>query len=165
MKEKEFSKLYVANYFNKMNIPCSESTHTHILKHTHTVQYFHYRCEVIKSISRHLLTWIHVRYEYQWYPCIVTLLWLLNVISPGRCLALTTLSDCAITIIVRWKELCWRLMINAQVWNARVLISVSSIYLVITGGSDGKESTVNAGDLGLIPGLGRSSEIGNGNPP
>ena len=31
------------------------------------------------------------------------------------------------------------------------------------GGSDGKESTCNAGDLGLIPGLGRSGE-GNGNP-
>ena len=27
-----------------------------------------------------------------------------------------------------------------------------------------KESTCNAGDLGLVPGLGRSPEIGNGNP-
>ena len=32
------------------------------------------------------------------------------------------------------------------------------------GGSDGKESTCNAGDLGLIPGLGRSPGGGNGNP-
>ena len=32
------------------------------------------------------------------------------------------------------------------------------------GGSDGKESTCNAGDLGLIPGLGRSPGEGNGNP-
>ena len=32
------------------------------------------------------------------------------------------------------------------------------------GGSDGKESTCNAGDLGLIPGSGRSSGIGNGYP-
>ena len=31
-------------------------------------------------------------------------------------------------------------------------------------GSDGKESAYNVGDLGLIPGLGRSSEGGNGNP-
>ena len=30
-------------------------------------------------------------------------------------------------------------------------------------GSDGKESACNAGDLGSIPGLGRSRE-GNGNP-
>ena len=32
------------------------------------------------------------------------------------------------------------------------------------GGSDGKESACNAGDLGLIPGLGRSPREGNGNP-
>ena len=30
--------------------------------------------------------------------------------------------------------------------------------------SDGKESTCNAGDLGLIPGSGRSPGEGNGNP-
>ena len=32
------------------------------------------------------------------------------------------------------------------------------------GGSDGQESTCNAGDLGLIPGLGRSPGEGNGYP-
>ena len=32
------------------------------------------------------------------------------------------------------------------------------------GGSDGKESTYNAGDLGSIPGFGRSLGEGNGNP-
>ena len=32
------------------------------------------------------------------------------------------------------------------------------------GGSDGKESTYCAGDLGLIPGLGRSPGGGHGNP-
>ena len=32
------------------------------------------------------------------------------------------------------------------------------------GGSDGKESACNTGDLGLIPGLGRSPGEGNGNP-
>ena len=32
------------------------------------------------------------------------------------------------------------------------------------GGSDGKESTCNAGDLGLIPGLGRSPGRRHGNP-
>ena len=31
-------------------------------------------------------------------------------------------------------------------------------------GSYGKESACNAGDLGLIPGLGRSPVGGNGNP-
>ena len=32
------------------------------------------------------------------------------------------------------------------------------------GGSGGKKSTCNAGDLGLIPGLGRSPGGGHGNP-
>ena len=32
------------------------------------------------------------------------------------------------------------------------------------GGSDGKESACNAGDLSSIPGLGRSPGGGNGNP-
>ena len=32
------------------------------------------------------------------------------------------------------------------------------------GGSDGKKSAYNAGDLGLILGLGRSPEEGNRNP-
>ena len=32
------------------------------------------------------------------------------------------------------------------------------------GSPDGKENACNAGDLGSIPGLGRSSGEGNGNP-
>ena len=32
------------------------------------------------------------------------------------------------------------------------------------GGSDGEESSCNAGDPGLIPGSGRSPREGNGNP-
>ena len=32
------------------------------------------------------------------------------------------------------------------------------------GGSDGKASACNVGDLGSIPGLGRSPGEGNGNP-
>ena len=36
--------------------------------------------------------------------------------------------------------------------------------LGIPGGSDGKESAYNVGDLGLIPRLGRSPGRGNGNP-
>ena len=40
----------------------------------------------------------------------------------------------------------------------------SPVSLGFAGGSDGKESTCNAGDLGSIPGLGRSSGEGYGNP-
>ena len=37
-------------------------------------------------------------------------------------------------------------------------------HMGFLGGSDGKESTCNVGDLGLIPGLGRCPGEGNGNP-
>ena len=40
----------------------------------------------------------------------------------------------------------------------------TSVFLGFPGGSEGKESACNAGDLGLIPGLGRSLEGGHGNP-
>ena len=39
-----------------------------------------------------------------------------------------------------------------------------SRYMGFPGGSDGKESTCNAGDLGSIPGLRRSPGGGHGNP-
>ena len=38
------------------------------------------------------------------------------------------------------------------------------INMDFSGGSDSKESASNAGDLGSIPGLGRSPGDGNGNP-
>ena len=38
------------------------------------------------------------------------------------------------------------------------------INMVFSGSSDGYKSARSAGDLGLIPGLGRSSGEGNGNP-
>ena len=42
----------------------------------------------------------------------------------------------------------------------RYFVSTPSLHI----GSDGKESACDAGDLGLIPGLGRSPAEGNGNP-
>ena len=41
---------------------------------------------------------------------------------------------------------------------------IGSIYRDFPGGSDGKESACNAGDLDSIPRLGRSPGEGNGNP-
>ena len=52
--------------------------------------------------------------------------------------------------------------------NMRFLCLLSlpfSIYAGLPGGSGVKNPLVNAGNSGLIPGSGRSSEIGNGNPP
>ena len=47
---------------------------------------------------------------------------------------------------------------NTVVWD------IASTYMGFPSGSDGKESTCNAGDPGLIPGSGRCSGEGNGNP-
>ena len=51
-------------------------------------------------------------------------------------------------------------------WVPRLINSDRKIGQAIglPGGSDGKESACNAGDLGSIPGLGRSSGEGNSNP-
>ena len=41
---------------------------------------------------------------------------------------------------------------------------MGEVSIYIPGGSDGKVSAYNVGDLGLIPGLGRFPGEGNGNP-
>ena len=43
-------------------------------------------------------------------------------------------------------------------------LHVPSSALTFPGGSDGKESAHNVGDLGLIPGSGRPPGEGNGTP-
>ena len=47
---------------------------------------------------------------------------------------------------------------------AQRMIELYHNYLDVPGGSDGKEAACNAGDLGSIPGLGRSPGGGHGNP-
>ena len=49
--------------------------------------------------------------------------------------------------------------------SATVSKSSYDLYLSFPCGSVGKESTCNAGDLGLTPGLGRSPGGGHGNRP
>ena len=51
---------------------------------------------------------------------------------------------------------------EAQVWLLAHVATASP--LGFPGGSDGKASVCNAGDLGLIPESGRSPGEGNGNP-
>ena len=43
-------------------------------------------------------------------------------------------------------------------------IKAKSLYMACTGGSEVKSSACNVGDLGSIPGSGRSPGEGNGNP-
>ena len=48
--------------------------------------------------------------------------------------------------------------------NVSLPLEFSLIYMGFPCGSAGKESSCNAGDLGSIPGLGRSPGEGNGYP-
>ena len=62
---------------------------------------------------------------------------------------------------------------NSCHWvGINLLLLISSLFFLsnkgstrgFSGGSDDKESSCNSGDLGSIPGLGRSPGEGNGNP-
>ena len=54
-------------------------------------------------------------------------------------------------------------MSQTQLNNSHTHIHTHTL-IIFPGGSAGKESACNAGDPGLIPGLGRSPGAGNGNP-
>ena len=59
--------------------------------------------------------------------------------------------------------LWWILLI----WTVKIKLKkilFKSSHSIYTGGLDSKEITCNARDPGLIPGLRRSSGVGNGNP-
>ena len=58
----------------------------------------------------------------------------------------------------------WNVKEDVQSMDGMVIHLFLYTLILITGGSDGKASACNAGDLGLIPGLGRSPGGGNGNP-
>ena len=49
-------------------------------------------------------------------------------------------------------------------WNLYILSLTNPPNMGFPGGSDGKEYACSAGDLGSIPGSGRSPGEGNGNP-
>ena len=63
-----------------------------------------------------------------------------------------------------WK--CRRPRLNSWVWKilCRRNRLLTLVFLGFPGGSDGKESACNVGDLGWVPGLGRSTWGGHGNP-
>ena len=81
--------------------------------------------------------------------------------------------------ILAWRipwteEACWlQSMGSARSWtrlrdftslnDSRVCFSLSSVLMIMYG-LDSKASVYNAGDLGSIPGSGRSPGEGNGNP-
>ena len=63
----------------------------------------------------------------------------------------------------QWLTLFWGALKSLQMVIAALKLK-DAYSLDIPGGSDGKASVYNAGDLGSIPRLGRSPGEGNGNP-
>ena len=61
---------------------------------------------------------------------------------------------------IRKHQNAWRKTLEEKQWEMNNL----TVLVGFPGGSAGKESTCNAGDMGSIPGLGRSSGKGNGYP-
>ena len=57
----------------------------------------------------------------------------------------------------------WGTKIHHVAWSSQIYIYIY-IYMGFPGGSAGKESICNAGDLGLIPGLERSPGEGKDYP-
>ena len=71
--------------------------------------------------------------------------------------------------LISWEYSCFTMLLVSALQQSESAIcthipSLFVISCVFSGGSEGKASARNAGDLGLIPGLGRSPEVGNGSP-
>ena len=58
----------------------------------------------------------------------------------------------------------WEAWVNCMVCEFYLSKAVTKVFEGFPHGSDCKESSCNAGDLGWIPGLGSSPGEGNGNP-
>ena len=65
-------------------------------------------------------------------------------------------------IHLQWRKLLFDSWVGKFPWRRHSLLT--AVFLGFPCGSDGKESTCNAGDLGSLPGLGRSPGGGHGNP-
>ena len=62
------------------------------------------------------------------------------------------------------KHLFWTTAFWEETWFEILINGLAAYVMGFRGGSDSKEITCNAEDLGLIPGLGRSPGGGHGNP-
>ena len=83
---------------------------------------------------------------------------LLPSVFPGTRVFTNESVLCTVAKVLRASASASVLPMNIQDWFPLELI------LGFPGGLEDKESSCNAGDLGLIPGLGRSPGAGNGNP-
>ena len=66
--------------------------------------------------------------------------------------------------LLKQVPMLWLMYLDSVFLCKTIICLGLSGSLGFPSGSDGKESTCNVGDLGLILGLGRSSGEGKGNP-
>ena len=72
-------------------------------------------------------------------------------------------SSDSLWICLHWRKLLFDSWVGKIRWRRRDRLP-APVFLGFPGGSDGKESACNAGDLSLILGWGRSPGEGHGNP-
>ena len=94
------------------------------------------------------------------------------VLLPGKFHGQRSLTGCRpwghkewdMTEQLNWTELNWSDIREDDSVIKRTRILINATSLDFPGGSEGKVSAYNAGDMGSIPGTGRSPGEGNGNP-
>ena len=100
----------------------------------------------------------------------VCLWWLGTLKCVVRCICLESyLFPLAVCVFVCVCAIAWLLDVNNILWFTQCylehfILLFSFLEMGFPCGSAGKESACNAGDLGSIPGLGRSSGEGKGYP-
>ena len=96
---------------------------------------------------------------------LVVLLYMLNIFLPiFNVLSLCVIYD-SFKSIMRLKLVVLIQILFTYIRELKfIYILITFIYQSLPVSSVGKDSACNAGDLGLIPGSGRSPEEGNGNP-
>ena len=87
-----------------------------------------------------------------------------NMISGSSAFSKTSLNIRKFTVHILLKPGLRILSITLLVCEMSAIVWYFEHSLDFPGGSDGKVSAYNVGDLGSIPGLGRSPGEGNGNP-
>ena len=105
--------------------------------------------EFCQKIFLHLLRWTH------WFSFL--LLWCITLID------LHILKNTCIPGINPTWAWCMSFLMCYWILFAKILLKIFA-SMCFPGGSEGKASAYSAGDLGSIPGSGRSPGEGNGNP-
>ena len=105
-----------------------------------------------------LLIWLDVSFIILLFASICPIWFLFPSSSLSTFFRINCVSFNCVSFIILFYLHCWLIS------NNPIILVVAWGLMHFPGGSNGKESASNAGDLGLIPGLERSPGEGNGYP-